>query len=204
MTLFLSRFGIWCEIFCLLVALITIGTVATHCLATEGNLRVSKSIGKPGETPGKPGETPGFQPEGSSDAPKTGSILGRLEIPEIGLSVPILEGDDSSILRQGVGHISGTAFPGGLGNVGLAGHRDTLLRRLQGIKSSMMVYIWTRAGKFSYKVESTEVVAPENVEVLDIGEAPQLTIVTCYPFYFVGPAPQRFIVHAHLVSLIPE
>jgi len=128
-----------------------------------------------------------------------GSALGRIEISRIGVAVIIVEGTDEESLRRAVGHISGTALPGEQGNVGLAGHRDTFFRALHNIRENDDVTLTTLAGSYHYRVDSMKIVAPEKGEVLiDSGES-ILTLVTCYPFYFVGPAPKRFIVRAHLI-----
>ena len=140
------------------------------------------------------------QGQGSGD----GKVIGRLEISRLQLAVPILSNYDPDSLKRGVGHIPGTAFPGGLGTGGLAGHRDMFLRPLRNIKKGMDVRLVGESGTYHYAVDSTEVVNPSDVRVLDIGDRPELTLITCYPFYYVGSAPQRFIVHAHLVSAIPD
>jgi sortase A len=132
------------------------------------------------------------------------SILGRLSIPALGLSVPILEDDDTASLLRGVGHIRGTAMPGGLGTVALAGHRDTFLRPLQGISSKMLISVSQGADAYRYSVDSTEIVHPEDVRVLDTEDTPELVLITCYPFHYIGAAPLRFIVRAHLVSVAPS
>ena len=131
-------------------------------------------------------------------------VIGRMDIPGLALTVPILADDDPDSLRRGVGHIKGTAFPGGLGTVGLAGHRDTFLRPMRRVAPGMEIRLVDSRGAFIYEVDRTEVVMPEQVEVLDIRDRPELTVVTCFPFNFVGAAPKRFIVHAHLLSLLPQ
>jgi sortase A len=132
------------------------------------------------------------------------SILGRLEIPEIALSVPILAGDESASLQRGLFHIRGTAMLGGLGTVGLAGHRDTFFRPLRNITTKMGIKLVDASGTYHYVIDSTEIVTPDKVEVLDIRQQPELTLITCYPFDFIGAAPKRFIVHAHLLSASPD
>ena len=132
------------------------------------------------------------------------SVIGQLEVPRLGISVPILSDYQASSLLKGVGHVPGTAMPGGLGTLGLAGHRDTYFRPLRNVKKDMDIRVADADGVYHYSVDSTEVVTPENVEVLDIRNRPELTLVTCYPFYYVGAAPRRFIVHAHLVSALPD
>ncbi len=130
-------------------------------------------------------------------------VIGRLEIPSLSLTVPILSDYDPASLRRGVGHIRGTANAGGLGNFVLAGHRDTFLRPLRRIAAPMVIKVVIREGTYEYVTDSTEVVDPDNLDVLDIHNTPELTLITCYPFDFVGAAPHRFIVHAHLMSASP-
>ena len=127
-----------------------------------------------------------------------GEPLGRLQIPALGLSVMVLEGTDRMTLNRAVGHISGTDLPGPLGNVGIAGHRDTFFRCLRKISKNDQIILSTPAGTYHYSVESTQIVSPSNAEPLDSTKEPVLTLVTCYPFYYIGPAPQRFVVKARL------
>ncbi len=123
-------------------------------------------------------------------------LIGRLEIPRLGLSVMLMEGDDAKTLRRAVGHIRGTALPGQPGNVALSGHRDTFFRPLRNIRENDVIVVTTLHGEYRYRVESTRIVAPDDIAVLNAGEGEILTLVTCYPFYFVGAAPDRFIVRA--------
>jgi sortase A len=123
-------------------------------------------------------------------------LIGRLEIPRLGLSAILIEGDDPKTLRRAVGHIPGTPLPGQPGNVALTGHRDTFFRPLRNIHANDIILVTTLQGKYSYRVVSTQVVSPENVTVLNSSNDEILTLVTCYPFYFVGAAPDRFIVRA--------
>lgn len=129
-------------------------------------------------------------------AGRESSTLGRIEISSIGLSVMIMEGTSGRTLRRAVGHISGTALPGMPGNVAIAGHRDTFFRSLRNIHKDDMITLTTLKGVYHYRVDSTELVEPDDMSVLDNSGDAVLTLVTCYPFYFVGPAPQRFIVRA--------
>ena len=138
--------------------------------------------------------------EAPASAAAKGSVIGRLEIGGIHLTVPVLADDDPATLVRGVGHMPGTAVPGGLGNMVLAGHRDTFFRPLRRIRAGMEMMLVTPGGRFRYVVDGTEVVKPDALDVLDIGERPEMTLITCYPFDFIGAAPQRFVVHAHLVS----
>jgi sortase A len=125
-----------------------------------------------------------------------GEMIGRLEIPRVSVSVIVLEGADSSVLDVAAGHIPGTALPGLNGNVGIAAHRDTFFRSLREIRTQDRLSFKTPAGIFQYAVESTEVVEPSNTEVLRQTASQELTLVTCYPFNYIGSAPKRFIVHA--------
>ena len=113
-------------------------------------------------------------------------------------------GIESASLLRGVGHIEGTAVPGGLGTLGLAGHRDTYFRPLRHILAGMDIRVTDASGTYHYEVDSTEIVLPEQVDVLSIRSRPELTLVTCYPFDYIGAAPKRFIVHAHLLSASPD
>lgn len=128
-----------------------------------------------------------------------GSLIGRIEIPRIGLTAVVLEGTDEASLLRGVGHIPGTPLPGSRGNIALAGHRDSFFRPLRNISKNDSITVTTREGSYRYRVESTQVVGPEDIDVLKASMQPVLTLVTCYPFYYVGPAPRRFIVRATAV-----
>ena len=122
--------------------------------------------------------------------------LALLRIPRIGLEVAVLEGTDDWTLNHAVGHIEGTAAPAAAGNSGIAGHRDGFFRGLEDIRTGDGIDIETVGSVERYRVERTWIVDPEDVSVLDPTTGPSITLVTCYPFYFVGPAPQRFIVRA--------
>jgi sortase A len=135
--------------------------------------------------------------------PNSAQPLGRLEIPSIGLSAIFIEGVDDRALRRAVAHIPGTALPGTIGNVGLSGHRDTFFRRLGKIHAGDVIWITTFGGRYKYVVESSGIVNPDERIILHNVGRPTLTLVTCYPFYYVGPAPQRFVVHASLVTELP-
>jgi len=129
-----------------------------------------------------------------------GSPLGRIEISSIAIAAMIMEGTDATTLRHAVGHIRGTPLPGQPGNVALAGHRDTFFRGLRDIHKDDKITLTTLHGSLSYRVGSTQVVEPEDTEVLAATPDDFLTLVTCYPFYYIGPAPKRFIVRAHRIS----
>ena len=121
-----------------------------------------------------------------------------LGISKLRIRVPVLDGTDDLVLNRGVGWITGTAKPGEAGNIGIAGHRDGFFRGLKDITVGDAVELTTLQGQATYGVDQIEIVSPESVEVLRPRGVPSLTLVTCYPFYFVGDAPQRFIVHATL------
>ena len=161
----------------------------------DGLLRVSQET-----SPGAP-QNPSLiaRPPRLPLAPAAG-LIGRLDIPRLGLSVIVIEGVRAATLRRAVGHIPGTALPGQQGNVGISGHRDTFFRPLRNIRHDDMVTLTTLLGEFRYRVVSTAIVRPDNIAVLSPTENQILTLVTCYPFYFVGPAPSRFIVRAERVA----
>ena len=129
-----------------------------------------------------------------------GMPVANLEIPRLNLSVVVLEGVGDNILEVGAGHVPQTSLPGKSGNVGIAAHRDTFFRPLRNIQRNDVVRVTTTAGVFDYAVEWTRVVKPTDVEVLNPTEKPSLTLITCYPFHYVGSAPDRFIVRGRLIS----
>ncbi len=127
-------------------------------------------------------------------------LIGRIEIPRLELSAIIVDGDDSKTLRRAVGHIPGTPLPGQAGNIALTGHRDTFFRPLRKIRPNDIIVVTTLQGEYRYRVVSSKVVGPHDVAVLDRSVNEILTLVTCYPFYFVGAAPNRFIVRAERIT----
>jgi len=136
------------------------------------------------------------QPYPAVTSLRPGEVIGRLDIPRIHISVVVLEGSDSSVLDVAAGHIPGTALPGTNGNVGIAAHRDTFFRSLREIRPNDRLSFRTPSGILEYGVDSTEVVDPDDIEVLRKTADAELTLVTCYPFNYIGTAPKRFIVHA--------
>lgn len=129
-----------------------------------------------------------------------GSSFARLAIDRLHLDVVVVEGDSDGDLRLGAGHIPYTALPGNSGNVGNAAHRDTFFRPLRNIREGDIITLSTLEDTYQYQVDSTEIVMPEHSEVLLPTTKPSLTLVTCFPFYYVGSAPKRFIVRAHQVG----
>lgn len=138
---------------------------------------------------------PGDEPTNPVPARAEGPI-GRMEIERLGLSTMVSEGTSRATLRRAVGHITGMALPGEGGNVGIAGHRDTFFRPLRNVRMDDVITLTTLEGEFRYRVVFMKVVTPEDVAVLDSTENEVLTLITCYPFYFVGPAPERFVIRA--------
>jgi sortase A len=126
-----------------------------------------------------------------------GVALGRIDIARLGVSAMIMEGTDDRTLDRAVGHIRGTPMLGTNGNTAIAGHRDTFFRPLRNIRHNDEIIVSTLRASTRYLVDSTQVVAPDDIQVLNNSGSTTLTLVTCYPFYFLGAAPKRFIVRAH-------
>jgi len=126
--------------------------------------------------------------------------LGRIEIPRLGISALIVEGTSYTSLRRAVGHIDGTDWPGRPGNIGLSAHRDTFFRPLRNIRKNDLISLTNAEAGFRYRVVETKIVKPSDVAVLEPNGQEILTLVTCYPFYFIGPAPSRFIVRAERID----
>ncbi len=192
----------WCSLFCLLAG----GILLTWCayfwadghfyetLETKHFDAVAKSaVVNP---------APGAEINVVEPPPRveTGSVLGRIEIPRVGISVMVLQGTTARVFRRAAGHLEGTAVPGKPGNVAIAAHRDTFFRPLRNIRDQDVIKFSGVTRSYWYRVESVEVVGPDDVEVLADSTQPTLTLITCYPFYYVGPAPKRFIVHARQIS----
>jgi sortase A len=129
-----------------------------------------------------------------------GDPVGQIEISTIGLAAMIMEGTDARTLRHAVGHLPGTPLPGQQGNVVITGHRDTFFRELRKVAKDDEITLTTLDGSFRYRVDFTVVVSSDYISVLDDSDDATLTLVTCYPFYMVGPAPKRFVVRAHRIS----
>ena len=130
-----------------------------------------------------------------STGPATASIA-VLRIPRIGLEVPVFEGTSDASLDRGAGHIEGTPDPDAVGNVGIAGHRDGFFRVLKDVAVGDTMEMETRARTYRYVVESLTLVGPDDTWVLDDAPSRQVSLVTCYPFYYQGSAPRRYIVQA--------
>ena len=156
----------------------------------------------PGEDkPRLPGEDRGANRHApSAPSPAPGAWLAQLDAPSVKMSTTVLEGSDDATLSRGAGHIEDTPFPGQAGNIGIAGHRDTIFRPLRGIHVGDPLDLTTADRTYRYRITRTVIVGPDDVYVLDPTDQPTLTLVTCYPFEFVGHAPRRFIVHARLIG----
>ena len=133
--------------------------------------------------------------------PQPGEIIGRIDIPRIKLSAAVAEGDDEKTLGKAVGHLPDTPLPWHRrGNVAFAAHRDGLFRPLEKIRLNDDVRVVTAQGEYHYRVKKTHIVDPDDVWVIAPTDTPTITLITCYPFSFVGNAPRRFIVQAELVG----
>jgi sortase A len=132
-----------------------------------------------------------------------GALIGEIRIPRLGLSAIVVQGESPKVLRHAVGHLLATSLPGEPGNVALAGHRDSFFRPLRNIQLGDAITIKTTDDEFQYQVESTEVVWPSDVQVVQRSSENILTLVTCFPFYYVGAAPKRFIVRARQIGPPP-
>jgi sortase A len=174
--------------------------------ATENIQLTERTAGRKAATEKQAGSTDMAKPvqrlsnDFRSTAPPENSapFLGRLQVPRLKMSIMLLEGADDATLRRGIGHIPGTALPGERGNTAIAGHRDTFFRALREIRKNDQITIQTLDSEYHYVVESIIVVNPEYVNVLADSGRSVLTLVTCYPFQLVGPAPKRFVVQASL------
>ncbi|MGD0730818.1 MAG: class D sortase [Terracidiphilus sp.] len=133
-----------------------------------------------------------------SQSKQIGVPMGVLQIPNIHLAVPLLEGTDDLTLNHAVGHIAGTARPGEQGNIGIAGHRDGFFRGLKDVRLGDAIELRTAKGTDKYVIDQIRIVTPDNAGVLKRRPVASLTLVTCYPFYFIGSAPERYVVMASL------
>jgi len=129
-----------------------------------------------------------------------GEAIGEIQVPRLGLKAIVVQGDSPANLKRAVGHLSKSALPGEWGNVALAGHRDTFFRTLRDIRLGDEIKFKTRERSFEYLVESIEVVAPTDIRILESSTGHDLTLLTCFPFHYVGPAPNRFVVRAREVD----
>ena len=179
-----------------IVCLIWAGTVSMSAVAYQARQRALLERSVPSVGTLEPARAP---EAGVRPAELAGSI-GRLEIPRIGLSAVVAEGDDEKTLQVAVGHLPDTPLPWQEGNAAVAGHRDTFFRPLGRIRVGDDIRLATPRGDFRYRVVRHTVVDPDDVWVLDASSGAALTLITCYPFDLVGPAPRRFVVHATRIA----
>jgi len=193
----MSRVARWLE-FCFW----TMGCLAVgYCAFLWGRAEYDQAQGKWALEHTLPGDPmtvtgPSRRPPDSAE----GSLVGRIDIPKLDISAVVFEGTSDDTLARGVGHLKGSAGPGERGNLVLAGHRDTFFRELRYLQQGDEVNIMGPHGEFEYKVESITIVQPDQTEVLKPGDGSTLTLITCYPFRYIGNAPQRFIVRATKVE----
>ncbi len=162
-----------------------------------------EQLRRPAELPPQEGGTGGKLSRYLPSAKVMPGLVGRLEIPEIGVEVMVLNGADARTLRRGAGWLPYTARPGS-GNSVIAAHRDTYFRPLRRIKQGDIIHLTTLDGRYNFRVEWTAVVDPDDTTVLRPTNEPTLTLITCYPFYYAGEAPQRFIVRASRQGMLED
>lgn len=173
--------------------------IQTRHYQAEQARRFDRAVAREKDTkaPNLPGDN--SAPLKTNQYPINGSVVGRIQIARLGMAAMLVNGVDDNDLQRAVGHIPGTPLPGDSGNVALAGHRDTFFRPLRNIRVADQIEVTTLSGTYRYRVASTTVVDPEDVWVLKPTPDESLTLVTCYPFDFIGAAPKRFIVQAKRV-----
>jgi len=211
LSLSLMAFGVACLLF------YAFSTIRTSLFQREAKAELERSIAAARDVP-PPSVPPSSEapvaagPESptitrpaaasKSAALARGAVIGRVDVPRLHLSAAIAEGDDDSTLDKAVGHLPDTPLPWQAGNAAFAAHRDGLFRPLRDVQVNDEIRMVTPRGEFLYRVKKTQVVNPEDVWVLAPTKAATITLITCYPFSFVGHAPQRFIVQAERV--VPE
>jgi sortase A len=132
--------------------------------------------------------------------PNKGETFGKIILPAIGQEYPIIEGTDQKELAKGVGHFSQSVLPGEADNSVLAGHRDTVFRDLGEVGIDDEIIIQTDSGEFKYKIDKQLIVDKDDRTIIVPSEEAQLTLITCYPFNFIGPAPKRYILQGTLLD----
>ncbi len=145
--------------------------------------------------------TPAVLPAGEAAPIPEGGVIGEIEVLRLGLKAIVVQGDSEKLLRRAVGHLPETALPGEAGNVALAGHRDGLFRPLRNVRPGDTITLRTPNHEFQYQVDWTAVVPPTALRVIEPTAEPALTLVTCFPFYYVGAAPERFVVRARKIAV---
>jgi len=153
------------------------------------------------ETPAPPPGSPS-NPSPAPFLPQPGDPVAKLIIPRLSAELYVVEGDGPAELRRGPGHVQQTVMPGGMGNCVIAGHRDTHFRILKDIRKGDDIVLETRTGEYLYRVRNMRVISPTNLAPLKPTADAQLNLITCYPFYYVGSAPRRFVVEAQLAGAV--
>jgi sortase A len=200
-----SRRGwlVWIERMLLCLGVATATWCATAWLETQYTQRLAVPASLIAR--GLPGDSGSPSPIGTSGRVRVelGTVVARLDAPAVKLSTAVLEGSDDAILNRGAGHIEDTALPGEPGNIGIAGHRDTIFRPVRRMRIGDDLRLSTSDHVYRYRISKTLIVGPDDVYVLNPTRQPTLTLVTCYPFDFIGHAPKRFIVQAALIDPQP-
>jgi sortase A len=207
----------WSEYFFLIVGFVCLGYVAftmgrAYIYQSYESYQLEQSLQGKDATPSgffanlfhPTSIAPPAPPQPTAGAPQVEvdpGLVGRVEIPRLDISAIVREGVDSGTLSRAVGHVPSTPLPGSHGNVAIAAHRDTYFRNVRNIRKGDRIRMVTPKGTFEYAVESLKIVAPTEVRVLDPTPQPAITLVTCYPFNYVGSAPKRFIVRARQVPV---
>jgi sortase A len=168
---------------------------STQALASEGAVQMQSA--------GSEGSIASGIETVQARRPQPRGPIAVVEIPSVHLRAPVMEGVDFFTLNHAVGRIPGTARPGEEGNIGIAGHRDTFFRPLKDIKRGDTIRLRARSGTDFYKVSRIQIVSPKDISALRPQRYPSLTLVTCYPFYYAGNAPQRFVVTAFRTQRLP-
>ncbi len=172
------------------VAWLTIGASGEHASGRTVKLQPVAAIRT----------VPAAPPAPRQPRPAIGSLLGRFEVPALNMSWDVLEGTDDKTLERSIGHVDGTALLGEPGNIGIAGHRNTHFRKLEWIRRGDEIVLTSKAGTFRYRVDYLRMHKPTDVDVLDPSHGSVVTLITCFPFEYVGSAPLRFIVRAVAVE----
>ena len=133
--------------------------------------------------------------------PDIGQVFATLKIPSLGIERPIVHGDGEDELKKGVGHYAGSTLPGENGNFVISGHRETALKKLEGIKLNDQIFVETSWGVYEYKVKNIKIVEPTEHSVVDPTDYEKITMYTCYPFNYIGHAPKRFVVEGEFVQV---
>ena len=179
-----------------LIGVALLGYVGETLLESEvrevvGNHRLERAWAKATQKTSDPGAV--------ARRPEMGDLIGRLEIPRLEISALVAEGAAEGTLRTGIGHLPHTPLPGEPGNAGLAAHRDTHFRALRDVRIGDRIQLRSWSGETEFEVTATHIVMPKDVSVLDPTPEPTLTLITCYPFGYIGNAPKRFVVQAKRV-----